>query len=447
MSAAALPRPIANTEPLERALARVEAAYIARNPASQARFERARGVMPGGNTRSVLYYDPFPLTFLRGEGATLEDADGHILLDYLGEFTAGLYGHSHPVILAAMREALEGGLALGGLNRYEAELAALIKSRFPACELLRFCNSGTEANLMAITAARIATGRPEILVMDGGYHGGVLAFATRDAPSNAPFPYRFGRYNDADATLTVLGRHPERLAAVIVEPLMGGGGVIPAEPEFLATLRTATERHGILLILDEVMTSRLGAGGLQGHHGLRPDLTTFGKYLGGGASSGAFGGRADIMAVFDLTRPGTVAHAGTFNNNTLSLAAGLAGLRDVFTPEAAEVFFERGERFRAQVQATADARGVPVTVTGAGSMLGLHLHDGPIRRPEDVRTTPEARKLVHLALLERGVSIARRGMMSLSLPLTEADDRAFLEALDDVLASYGPALTEAVGAG
>jgi len=439
-------RPIANAEPLERALARVEASYEARNPGSRARFERARGVMPGGNTRSVLYYDPFPLTFVRGQGATLEDADGHVLLDYLGEFTAGLYGHSHPVILAALREAMEGGLSLGGLNRYEAELAALIKSRFPSCELVRFCSSGTEANLMAVTAARIATGRPEILVMDGGYHGGVLAFATRDAPSNAPFPVRYGRYNDIDATLAVLERSPDRLAAVIVEPLMGGGGVIPAEPEFLAALRAATLRHGILLILDEVMTSRLGAGGLQARHGLTPDLTTFGKYLGGGVSSGAFGGRAGVMAVFDLTRPGGVAHAGTFNNNTLSMAAGLAGLRDVFTPETADAFYTRGERFRAQVQATADARRAPVTVTGAGSMLGLHLHAGPIRRPEDVRTTPEARKLMHLALLERGVSIARRGLMSLCLPLTEADDRAFLDALDDVLATHGPAFAQAAGA-
>jgi glutamate-1-semialdehyde 2,1-aminomutase len=435
-----------NAEPLAAAVARVEAAYAARNTGSRARFERARGLMPGGSTRTVLHYDPFPLTFVRGAGATLEDADGHVLLDYLGEYTAGLYGHSHPVLQQALATAIAEGLSLGGLNRFEAELAAALRARFPSCELVRFCNSGTEANLMAITAARIATGRPEVLVMDGAYHGGVLAFATRAAAVTAPFPWRYGRFNDLETTAAALADRPEQVAAVIVEPMMGGAGVIPAEPGFLAGLRELTRHHGCVLILDEVMTSRHGAGGLQGRHGVRPDLTTFGKYLGGGASFGAFGGRADVMAIFDATRPDGIAHAGTFNNNTLSMAAGLAGLTGVFTPEVAEAFFGRGERLASRLRALAAARAAPLVVSGAGSMIGLHVQAVPVRRPEDVLGHADARKLLHLALLERGVSIGRRGFVALSLPLTDADDDRFVAALDDVLTTFGPALQEAVSA-
>jgi glutamate-1-semialdehyde 2,1-aminomutase len=436
----------ANTEALDDAVRRVEASYIARNPRSQAAFERARGVLPGGNTRSVLYYDPFPLSFARGEGARLWDADGHAYVDNLGEYTAGLFGHSHPVISAAIRTALEDGLSLGGLNRYEAEYAELIRQRFPSCDRLRFCNSGTEANLMAITAARLATGRAEVLVFDGAYHGGVLSFPGRNQPWNAPFPYRYGRYNDVEATAAALAGDPDAVAAVLVEPMMGSAGAIPAEPGFLAYLREVTARHGIVLILDEVMTSRNGPGGLQGRLGLSPDLTTFGKYLGGGLSFGAFGGRADLMDVFDTTRPSGVSHAGTFNNNTLSLAGGLAGLKEVFTPEMADRHYARGERFRAQLAAAGAAHGVPLQVTGSGSIMAVHIQaTAPIRRPADVVAPPAARKLLHLALLERGYSIARRGLISLSLPLTDADDSGFLEAFDDVLATYAAPLVEAAG--
>ncbi len=432
-----------NTEALDDAIGRVEAGYIARSPNSQAAFERARGVLPGGNTRSVLYYDPFPLSLTRGEGARLWDADGHAYVDYLGEYTAGLFGHSHPVITAAIHAAVEGGLSLGGPNRYEAEFAELIRQRFPVCERLRFCNSGTEANLMAITTARLATGRAEILVFDGAYHGGVLSFSGRDKPWNVPFPYRYGRYNDVEATAAALVDDPDAVAAVLVEPMMGSGGAIPAEPEFLAYLREVTARHGIVLILDEVMTSRNGPGGMQGRLGLRPDLTTFGKYLGGGLSFGAFGGRADLMDVFDTTRPSGVSHAGTFNNNTLSLAAGLAGLREVFTPEVADRHYARGEHLRARLAAAGAAHGVPLQVTGSGSIMAVHVQaTAPIRDPADVVASPAARKLLHLALLERGFSIARRGLISLSLPLTEADDSAFLAAFDDVLATYAAPLAE-----
>src|SRR5580765_3306246 len=167
-------------------LAEAERRYVERNPESRRLHERRARSMPGGNTRTVIHLAPFPLTIVRGEGATLTDADGHTYTDFLGEYTAALYGHSHPVILDAIRTALADGIVLGAPNRYEAELAEAIRSRFPSVELLRFCNSGTEANLLALSLARAATGRPAVLVFAGGYYGSVLSFVTGDSPMNAP---------------------------------------------------------------------------------------------------------------------------------------------------------------------------------------------------------------------------------------------------------------------
>ena len=331
---------------LEDALRDAEARYVEDNPKSRARHIEACEALPGGNTRSILFYPPYPLTIVRGEGARLWDLDGHAYTDLLGEYTAGLYGHSHPVIQAAVREALERGIVLGGPNPYEAELARLICARFPSCDLVRFCNSGTEANLNALCAARAITGRSHVLVFDGAYHGGPLTFAHGGSPMNLPFPWVIGAYNDLDTTLALIERHGRELAAIIVEPMMGAAGAIAGDPAFLQGLRDAADRHGIVLIFDEVMTSRLSPGGLQAKLGITPDMTTFGKYLGGGLSFGAFGGRADLMARFDPRHPDALPHSGTYNNNVLTMAAGVAGLSEVFTPEAALALNETAEALR-----------------------------------------------------------------------------------------------------
>lgn len=434
-----------NAEALDHAVARLSAEYDARNPRSKAAFARARGVLPGGNTRAVLYFDPFPLTFVRGRGAALQDADGHDYVDYVGEYGAGLYGHSDPVIGAAIREALDEGLSLGGLNRYEVPLAEAIRSRFPSMHRIRFANSGTEANLLAMTAARLWTGRPEIAVFGSGYHGGLLSFSAAGSKANVPFPYRQGTYNNIEATERVFGADPGTIAAVVVELMMGSGGGIPIEAGFIAHLRDFTRRHGIVLIVDEVVTSRSGPSGLQGRLGVEPDLTTIGKYFGGGLSFGAVGGRTEIMNVFN-NEAGGVGIGGTFNNNTLSLAAGLAGLTRVFTPARAEALYVQGEALRQRIEDTAARRGVPLRVAGLGSVMNIHLQTTPLRRPQDATTPPLARKLLHLAMLARGVAVTRRGYLTLSLPLTPADDDRFVAALDDVLATHGAALTHCIEA-
>jgi glutamate-1-semialdehyde 2,1-aminomutase len=359
--------------------------------------------MPGGNTRSVLHVPPFPLTIVRGEGARIWDADGHEYLDFLGEFTAGLYGHSHPVLRAAIEEALADGWVLGAPNRYETVLAEAICSRFSSIDLVRFCNSGTEANVMALSTARAVTGRTKVVVFEGGYHGGVLSFHHGGSPLNYPGDFVVASYNDVHAAELV----DAETAAVLVEPMLGSGGVIPGEPAFLQALRDATRAHDALLIFDELMTSRLSTGGLQQVLGITPDLTTLGKYVGGGLAFGAFGGRRDVLERFDPSRPGAFQHAGTFNNAVLTMAAGAAGLTKVLTGEAIERLNALGDGLRARIP----------NATGYGSMVGLHFDDD------------EHGALVHMRMLERGYSYARRGFVALSLPLTEDDVDGFADAL------------------
>jgi glutamate-1-semialdehyde 2,1-aminomutase len=428
---------------LAAAVAAAEERYTRANPKSLQRHREAAAVMPGGNTRSVLHYSPFPVTFARAEGATLHDLDGHAYADLLGEYTAGLYGHSHPVIMAAAADALAGGIVLGGANRWEAELARLITARFPSCDLIRFCNSGTEANLMALVTARAVTGRAAILAFAGAYHGGVLMFANGGSPINVPFPSVIAPYNDAAATAALIDRHAQKLAAILVEPMMGSGGAIPADPAFLATLRAAASQHGIVLVFDEVMTSRLSPGGLQEKLGVRPDLTTFGKYLGGGFSFGAFGGARHLMERYDPRRPDAFAHAGTFNNNVLSMAAGVAGLEQVYTPDAAVALNARGDNLRARLNHVLAERQAGAQVTGVGSLLNVHFQRGEILAPTDVDPAPASRALFHLVMMERGFYLARRGFMALSLALTDDDGDRFVEAFDEFFATYG----HLVGAG
>jgi glutamate-1-semialdehyde 2,1-aminomutase len=430
---------------LEEAVKAAEAEHTRLNPKSGERFADACASMPGGNTRTVLHYSPFPLTIARAEGSRLEDVDGHAYTDFLGEYTAGLYGHSHPVILGAIREAIDAGVVLGGPNRWEAELARLMCQRFPSVELVRFTNSGTESNMMAVVTARAATGRDKVLVFNGGYHGGVLSFAGGGSPINAPFQFVLATYNDIAGTEALIDKHASELAAVLVEPMMGGGGGIAGTPAFLQMLRDATKRHGIVLIFDEVMTSRLSAGGLQAKLGINPDLTSFGKYLGGGMSFGAFGGRADLLRRYDPRAADAWSHAGTFNNNVLTMSAGVAGLTKLFTPEAAERLNASGDRLRERLNAAGRRAGVPLQCRGVGSIMAIHWQSKPIERPADTAETPmAARTLFHLQMLNRGFYIARRGFMSLSLVLTEQDHDRLVAAVEDYLETHKPVLGESL---
>jgi glutamate-1-semialdehyde 2,1-aminomutase len=230
---------VSNSALLEE-MKRLHAEYEYQNPLSLEAHRRAASVLPGGNTRTVLHFRPFPLTMKSGKGSDVWDIDGHHYVDFVGEFSAGLYGHSEPVIRDAITEALETGIVMAAPTEREVELAELVCSRFPSIEKLRFCNSGTEANILALMAATSFTGRKKILVFEGAYHGGVLAFSTPPNPLNIPLDVVFAPYNDIERAREVIHEHRENLAAVIVEPILGAAGNLPADAAFLRALRAAT---------------------------------------------------------------------------------------------------------------------------------------------------------------------------------------------------------------
>jgi glutamate-1-semialdehyde 2,1-aminomutase len=426
---------------LAEAVAEAREAYAAARPRSAALHAAARETLAGGNTRSVLFYTPFPTAMAGGEGCWVTDIDGHRYLDLIGEFTAGLFGHSEPRILAAVKAALDRGINLAAVGADEAQLAALICGRFPSVERVRFTNSGTEANLMALAAARAHTGKSRVLFMRGGYHGGVLTFGIDGPhPVTVPVPVAMTDYNDTEAAVALI-RDLDDLAAVILEPMMGGGGCIPATREFLQALRDATAERGVLLVFDEVMTSRMSYGGMQARHGITPDLTTFGKYMAGGMSFGAFGGRADIMGLFDGHRPDALPHAGTFNNNVLSMAAGRVAMGEIFDAAAAEALWARGERLRADLNAVLASAGTVMHFTGLGSMMQPHFRAGPILRP--YRPEPhedQLRELFFFDMLASGIYLARRGLAALSLPVGDAECARFVAAVAEFAAARGPLL-------
>ncbi|NKC29327.1 aspartate aminotransferase family protein [Falsiroseomonas selenitidurans] len=432
---------------LEDALVEAREGYATRRPASAARHAQAAEVMPGGNTRSVLYHGPFPFTAEGGEGCRLRDLDGHSYVSMIGEYTAGLFGHSHPAIRAAVLRALDTGVNLTAHNPFEARFARMVRDRFPALQQLRFTNSGTEANLLALGCATIATRRRTILGFQGGYHGGLMTFGLGGPganPLNVPHPVLLAPYNDLAAAQALARAHAGDLAAIILEPMLGSGGCIPAGQGFLEGLRALAEETGAILIFDEVMTSRLAPGGLQEATGVMPDLTTLGKYVGGGMSFGAFGGRADLMAMFDPGRPDAVAHAGTFNNNTLTMSAGLAALGEIYTPAVAHAHNARGEALRAALQAAAGD--LPICVTGRGSMMAFHfMAQAPRDAAEAAAGNQALKELLFLDLLDRGYYIARRGMVALSLMVGEAECTGFVEAFADFCEIRGALVREAVG--
>ncbi|MCU1396726.1 MAG: aminotransferase class III-fold pyridoxal phosphate-dependent enzyme [Ilumatobacteraceae bacterium] len=413
-------------------------AFADRHPESRLQHEAARVVLPGGHTRTVLTHRPFPLTFVAGEGAMLTDADGQQYIDLLGDYTAGLLGHSDRRVLDAVAAALSELASVGGVHRHEIGLARLMCSRF-GLDRVRFTNSGTEANLMAITTALMHTGRTKIMVFHGGYHGGVLYFASGAAPWNAPYDFVIAPYNDLAGTESLIAQHGAELAAVLVEPMLGSGGCIPSVPGFLAGTFAAARAVGAVCIADQVMTSRHGPSGLASLLGADADITTYGKYIGGGFSFGAFGGTADLLDQFDDERPVTgarrvISHAGTFNNNIATMAAGEIVLGEAFTSDVAVAHTARGEEFRGHVERVLARHALPVSVSGFGSMMSLHATATPPSTPEGAAARDEVlQELLFLGLYQRGIYTAARGMINLSLAVTDDQLSTALDALDDCL--------------
>jgi glutamate-1-semialdehyde 2,1-aminomutase len=431
------------------------AEYKRQNPTSLSRFEQAKAVIPGGNTRLTAYFAPYPFYAVKGEGSRIYDLDGNVRLDYYNNATSLIFGHAYPPVVAAISDQATKGTAFAVPTEPEIELAQLLTARLPSVEQLRFTNSGTEGVLFAVRAARVFTGREKIAKFEGGYHGTAdhvsisvtpdLALAG-DARQPAPVLASAGithntvgdavilPFNDLEGTAALLTAHKDAVAAVLVEPILGSCGYVSAKREFLQGLRDLTKRLGILLIFDEVQTFRLSAGGAQALLGIMPDLTVLGKIIGGGLPVGGVGGRSDVMAAFDATTGAPkIPHAGTFNGNPLTMRAGLATLQDL-SPAAYDRLNQRGNDFRVRLQTLGQRYGVPMQVTGAGSLFGIHWSAEPVT---DYRSSARANKSLSykffLHALNNGLFFTTRGGGCLSMPMTETETGAFLDVLEGFL--------------
>ncbi len=421
--------------------------YTQMTTASRALWHRALESLPGGNSRTTIFHDPYPLYLVSGEGCRVTDADGIERIDFINNYTSLVHGHCHPRVVEAVRRQAGLLMSAAAPSELEVELAERLRERLPSIELLRFANSGTEATMLAIRAARAFTGRTTIATFAGAYHGthdyAVSIPADVDTRPGGPgVPDEItksivvARFNDTEATMAALEPHRDDLAAVIVEPVMGAAGVIPAERGFLSFLRDLADDAGALLIFDEVISFRIGYHGAQGRYQVTPDLTTLGKIIGGGLPIGAVGGRAEVMALFDPRFEHRLGHGGTFNANPLSMAAGLATLAEL-RPETHERLESLAVALKERLVQLFEEAGQPVCVNQIGSLFNIHLTEGPIRDHTDVRAADTGLlSELHLAMLGHGILFTQRGMGCLSTPMTAAEVDAFVAAtrtgLDEV---------------
>ncbi len=422
-------------------------------------YEQALRVMPGGNTRHSIVLPPHPVYVRSGTGCRVTDMDGEERIDFVNNFTSNILGHADPDVVESVRAQLERGSAFAMPTVHEIALASLMVERVPYIDKIRFCNSGTEAVMMALRAARAFTGKPAIAKFEGCYHGAYDYAQTSEAPTAENWGARnepqtvvesgcvqsiaadvvILPWNNPEACETLIARNRDRLAAVIFDPLPMRIGFISPKTGFLQLLREMT-RRGVLLICDEVLTFRLGYHGALGNTGIDPDLTTFGKIIGGGFPVGAVGGKSKVMEVFDHTLGPRIHHAGTFNANPITMCAGLAQMTKM-TPEAYERLQRLGDYIRTALASMLARRGVAGQVLGAGSLFAVHLTHKELVDYRSIMETSRGRAfLLDLCheMLGRGIFITKDRLFGcLSTPMTEEDLDQFVAALDESLSSVG----------
>jgi glutamate-1-semialdehyde 2,1-aminomutase len=424
-------------------------------------YERAKKVLPGGNTRTTLYEAPYPSYAASGRGAVITDVEGEERLDFINNYTSLIHGHADPDINAAVIAQLPRGVAFAMPTESEIALAELLVDRIPALEQVRFTNSGTEGVMMALKAARAFTGRPKIARFEGSYHGSYdFAEVGYVSPPEqwtdgdpASFPTTAGTpqgvldnvvvlpYNDIDAVERIIERERQNLAAVLIDLMPSRFGLVQAQVPFLQRLREITRAYGIVLIFDEVISLRVGYHGMQGMLGVTPDLISMGKIIGGGFPVGALGGAAEIMAVFDPSHGSVRApHGGTFNANPITMVAGRVAMEKLTRDEFARLD-RLGDTLRESLAEVMDGERVPGQITGAGSLFNIHLHDRPLRDYRSAVETPAERArrgALHRALVSNGVVISPTLFGCLSTPMGEGEVNTFVDA-------FGRALRESAG--
>lgn len=432
--------------------------YRSAGALSRELYRRASRVMPGGNTRHSIALAPYPIFARSGSGCRVTDVEGDERVDFLNNYTSLILGHADPNVTAAVQRRISMGSAFTMPTPEDVELAELMVARVPYLDQMRFCNSGSEAVMLAVKAARAFTGRHKIAKFEGAYHGiydyvavsegpNADEWGEADAPRSVTEPGTPPSvaddvvvlpWNRLEACRERITCHKDDLAAIVVDPMPLGIGMIAPRPGFLEFLREETARHGILLIADEVLNFRLSFHGAAHVFGIQPDLGSFGKIIGGGFPVGAVGGSRRVMSVFDHTGGLKVHHGGTFNANPVTITAGLATLRQM-TPEAYDRLDRLGDYVRERLARMFRDRGLPARVCGRGSLFLAHLTGEELIDFRSLRgfsrNNPVYGELCH-AMLERGFIISPRGIFGcLSTPMTEAELDAFVTALDDSIQS------------
>ena len=428
--------------------------YIKMTPKSKEAWEEAKQYLPGGDSRNSIFWSPYPVFVEEARGSHVVDADGTDRLDFIGTMTTLVLGHAPGPVVDAVRAQLEQGVVYNAPNRHQVRLAKLLCERIPSFDLVRFTNSGTEATLNTIRAARAFTGRSQIAKAEGGYHGShdVVSVSVRVDPGKAgerlqpdALPATEGLadgvldsvvvipFNETGPAREILERHKDDLAAIIVEPMLGSVGMLPATHEFLGMLRDFASENGVVLIFDEVISFRIAPGGSQEYYGITPDMTSLGKIIGGGFAVGAFGGREDIMGLYDPTSGPRVAHAGTFNANPATMLAGSVTLEQL-TPEVYRRLAEVTEYLRHGLREVGQELEVPVQVTGLGSLFGIHFQDDTLVGYRDLAKADSGfRHNVFLGLMNEGILMAPNLVGAVSTVIGEAEVDTFVEAFRRVL--------------
>ena len=428
--------------------------YIENSPTSRLLWEEAQKYLPGGDSRTSIFWAPYPVFADHGNGCHLWDVDGTDRIDFANSMTSIILGHSHPVVVDAVQRQMARGLVYNAPNSHQIELARILCQRTPSIDLVRFTNSGTEATLNVLRGARAFTGRMKFAKCEGGYHGthDAVEVSVRTDPRNAgdarhPLPVAGVEglppdvldqaviipYNDTMAALDILEEHRGELAAVIIEPVLGGSGMVAAEPEYLSMLRDYTSSDGALLVFDEVISFRIAPGGSQEYFGITPDLTALGKIIGGGFPVGAFGGRRDIMELFDPTKGPRVDHSGTFNANPMTMVAGKVTMEEL-TPGVYTRLASLAERLRDGVRAVGAELEVPIQATGLGSLFGIHFSASPVRSYRDVAASDkELKQRVFWGMMNEGIFCSPNLVLCISTPMGEQEVDTFVEAFRRVL--------------
>ena len=449
----------AKNSEMTSSLAKEIASYSAANPISAGLHKKASTFMPGGDTRNSIYWDPFPIYITSGDGTTLTDADGNQRTDFVNNMTTLILGHRPPEVTSALTEQISKGLSFPAPSPSVVRWAELMCERVPSLDKVRFVNTGTEATLNAIRAARAFTGKQKLVKCEGAYHGNHDAIqisvvppldeaGKADSPESvAAFPgisetavddIFIMPFNDIVTAEKIIRKHADELAAVIVEPVNGQCGMVPAKPEFLEGLRRLTDELGIVLIFDEVIAFRIAYGGAQDYYGVKPDLTCFGKVVGGGMPVGAFGGRDDIMSLWDPSDGGSVVqHAGTFNGNPMTAVAGVATLESL-TADKYEYLEHLGNMLRNKLRTLFAELEVPMSVTGVASLFALQFTPTEVI---DYRTyatnNKEMLQTMFIGLLNEGFLMSNRCAGNVSTVHTEDDVDAFVLAVKNVLRRIG----------